>query len=83
MELRTPSRAPQITESPKIRRLGTIPGVGHEPQAFKEAVLEQLQIGELGIRAAKPTEGVLPLMAIAAWGDITRESLVSRSISSA
>ena len=66
-----------------LTEFGTLwnhPGVSDESRkAFIEEVFEQVQIDELGIRAVKPAEAYLPLMAIVRWGDIARESPVSRS----
>ena len=66
-----------------LSEFGTLwnhPGVSDASRkAFIEEVFEQVQIDELGIRAVKPAEDYLPLLAIAAWGDIARESPVSRS----
>ena len=66
-----------------LSEFGTLwshPGVSDESRkAFIEEVFEQVQIDELGIRAVKPAEEYLPLMATATWGDTARESPVSRS----
>jgi DNA invertase Pin-like site-specific DNA recombinase len=66
-----------------LSEFGTLwshPGVSDASRkAFIEEVFEQVQIDGLGIRAVKPAEEFLPLMAVATWGDIARESPVSRS----
>jgi len=66
-----------------LSEFGTLwnhPGVSAESRkALIEEVFEQVQIDGLGIRAVKPAEEYLPLMAIATWGDTAREIPVSRS----
>lgn len=84
--LRTPFQLPAYEKCAKLlSEFGMMwdhPGVSDASRkAFIEEVFEQVQIDELGIRAVKPAEEYLPLMAIARWGDMAGETPVSRSTS--
>ena len=79
-----PLALPDYGRSAKLlSEFGTLwghPGVSDASRkAFIEEVFEQVQVDELGIRAVKPAEEYLLLVAIATWGDTARESPVSRS----